>query len=96
VPLGHATSSSEIGGQRIEASGGINQLMIEMAERGLGLTYTFEPMVTEQLRAGRLKRVLEPYSATVPGFFIYFPSRAQRSGRCVCSSKQRRNSHDHA
>jgi hypothetical protein len=46
----------------------------------LGLTYTFEPMVTEQLRAGRLKLVLEPYSATVPGFFIYFPSRAKRSG----------------
>jgi DNA-binding transcriptional LysR family regulator len=44
------------------------QLMIEMAERGLGLTYTFEPMVTEQLRAGRSKLVLEPYSATVPGF----------------------------
>jgi hypothetical protein len=24
--------------------------------------------------------VLEPYAATVPGFFIFFPSRAQRSG----------------
>jgi hypothetical protein len=23
--------------------------------------------------------VLEPYAATVPGFFLYFPSRAQRS-----------------
>lgn len=56
------------------------QMMIEMAERGLGLTYTFEPMVREQLRTGRLKLVLEPYAATVPGFFIYFPSRAQRSG----------------
>jgi DNA-binding transcriptional LysR family regulator len=56
------------------------QMMIDMAEEGLGLTYTFEPMVTEQLRTGRLKLVLEPYSATVPGFFIYFPGRAQRSG----------------
>ena len=56
------------------------QVMIDMAERGLGLTYTFEPMVTKQLRKGGLELVLEPYSATVPGFFIYFPSRAQRSG----------------
>ena len=28
---------------------------------------------------GRLERVLEPYAPTVPGFFLYFPSRAQRS-----------------
>ena len=27
-----------------------------------------------------LKLVLDAYAATVPGFFIYFPSRAQRSG----------------
>lgn len=33
----------------------------------------------EQLRTGRLRRVLEAYAPTVPGFFIYFPSRAQRS-----------------
>jgi DNA-binding transcriptional LysR family regulator len=36
-------------------------------------------MVLEALRAGRLQRVLEAYASTVPGFFIYFPSRARRS-----------------
>jgi DNA-binding transcriptional LysR family regulator len=30
--------------------------------------------------SGRLVRVLEEYAPTVPGFFLYFPSRAQRSG----------------
>ncbi len=50
-----------------------------MAEQGLGLAYAFEPMVMDQLRTGRLQRVLEPYAPTVPGFFLYFPSRAQRS-----------------
>jgi DNA-binding transcriptional LysR family regulator len=70
---------------RVAVRGGLvvdddGQMMIDMAERGMGLTYTFEPMVKEQLRTGRLKLVLEPYSATVPGFFLYFPSRAQRSG----------------
>jgi len=51
----------------------------QLAELGLGLAYTFEPMVMDQLRDGRLERVLERYAPTVPGFFLYFPSRAQRS-----------------
>ena len=33
----------------------------------------------EDLRAGRLVRVLEEYAPTVPGFFLYVPSRAQSS-----------------
>jgi DNA-binding transcriptional LysR family regulator len=53
--------------------------MPSLAESGAGLTYAFEPMVREQLRTGRLKVVLESYAPTVPGFFLYFPSRAQRS-----------------
>lgn len=69
---------------RVPVRGGIvtddSETNAAMAERGLGLAYTFEPRVREQLRSGRLKRVLEPYAPTVPGFFIYFPSRAQRSG----------------
>ncbi len=52
---------------------------VALAEQGLGLAYAMEPMVTAQLRAGTLQPVLEPYAATVPGFFLYFPSRAQRS-----------------
>jgi DNA-binding transcriptional LysR family regulator len=51
-----------------------------LVEQGLGLAYAFEPAVKEQLRSGRLVRVLEEYAPTVPGFFLYFPSRAQRSG----------------
>ena len=37
------------------------------------------PVLTEQLRKDRLRRVLEPCAATAPGFFRYFPSRAQSS-----------------
>jgi DNA-binding transcriptional LysR family regulator len=51
-----------------------------LVEQGLGLAYAFEPAVKEELRTGRLVRVLEEYAPTVPGFFLYFPSRAQRSG----------------
>jgi len=56
-----------------------SQLRLSLAEQGAGLTYVFEPMASEALRAGRLKCVLEPYAATVPGFFLYYPSRAQSS-----------------
>jgi DNA-binding transcriptional LysR family regulator len=55
-------------------------LTVWLAERGLGLAYTLEPMVSSQLRDGRLQQVLEAYAATVPGFFLYFPNRAKSSG----------------
>jgi DNA-binding transcriptional LysR family regulator len=35
--------------------------------------------VLKQLRSGRLQRVLEAYAATVPGYFLYYPSLAQKS-----------------
>ena len=67
----------------IAARGGIltnePQLNVAMAEQGLGLTHTFEPWVTESIRAGRLKTVLDAYAPKVPGFFLCFPSRAQSS-----------------
>jgi DNA-binding transcriptional LysR family regulator len=68
---------------RVPVRGGVvtseGTLSLSLAEQGLGLAYAFEPMAMERLRSGRLQRVLEPYAATVPGFFLYFPSRAQRS-----------------
>jgi DNA-binding transcriptional LysR family regulator len=50
-----------------------------LAEQGLGLAYAFEPMVLEKLQRKRLQIVLEPYAATVPGFFLCFPSATRRS-----------------
>jgi DNA-binding transcriptional LysR family regulator len=68
---------------RVPVRGGVvtndSLLCTSFAEQGLGLAYAFEPNVAKQLRAGTLRRVLEAYAPTVPGFFIYFPSRAQRS-----------------
>jgi DNA-binding transcriptional LysR family regulator len=51
----------------------------EWAEQGLGLSYMFEPLVAEQLRNGRLRQVLEPYSPLAPGFHLYYPNRVQRA-----------------
>lgn len=68
---------------RVPVRGGVvtndSRLRVSLAEQGLGLTYVFEPMVAEPLRSKRLQCVLESYAASVPGFFLYFPSRAQRS-----------------
>jgi hypothetical protein len=33
----------------------------------------------EPLRTGQLQRVLEDYAGNIPGYVLYFPSRAQRS-----------------
>jgi DNA-binding transcriptional LysR family regulator len=55
------------------------ELMRLLAVAGVGLLYTFEPLVADELRRGNLRLVLEPYAAAVPGFFLYFPSRAQVS-----------------
>ncbi|WP_163865009.1 LysR family transcriptional regulator [Myxococcus eversor] len=69
---------------RVPVHGGVvtnnGLMMLSLAEAGAGLMYAFEPQVQEQLRTGRLKVVLEAYAPTVPGFFLYFPSRARRSG----------------
>jgi len=50
-----------------------------LAEQGLGLAYAFEPLVTEQIQAGRLRRVLEPFAPSVAGLFLYYPTRSQHS-----------------
>lgn len=50
-----------------------------LCEAGGGLIYAFEPFIKASLKAGRLQLVLEEYAPTVPGFFLYFPSRAQSS-----------------
>lgn len=68
---------------RVPVRGGLvtndGELRIRLAEEGLGLTYVLEQSVADQLEEGRLEIVLEPWAPRVPGFFLYYPSRAQRS-----------------
>ncbi len=52
---------------------------VSLAAQGMGLAYAFEPAIQEQLTKGTLRVVLEPYAVTVPGYFLYYPARAQRS-----------------
>jgi DNA-binding transcriptional LysR family regulator len=68
---------------RVPVRGGIatndHLVGLSLAAEGAGLAYAFEPAAMEYLRNGRLALVLEAYAPTVPGYFLYFPSRAQRS-----------------
>lgn len=52
-------------------------LMIDAALAGSGIAYVFESLAAPHLEAGRLMRVLEDWCPYYPGFFIYYPSRAQ-------------------
>jgi DNA-binding transcriptional LysR family regulator len=54
-------------------------LMRMLAVAGVGLVYLLDAQLADDLRRGNLRIVLEPYAAAVPGFFLYFPSRAQVS-----------------
>jgi len=50
-----------------------------LALAGVGLIYALEPLIADEIARGRLRIVLEPYAPTVPGLFLYFPSRAKSS-----------------
>lgn len=55
------------------------QFYITMAEAGLGLAYTADLSMREQLADGRLVAVLQDYAPTEQGIFLCFPSREQQS-----------------
>ncbi|RDV00871.1 LysR family transcriptional regulator [Trinickia dinghuensis] len=51
--------------------------MLGAAVRGMGLAQLPEPLAAEGLRKGELMQVLEPFAPTIPGVFLYYPSRRQ-------------------
>lgn len=54
-------------------------LMHGLAVAGVGLLYSMEDRVRSDLKAGRLRVVLERYAPDVPGLYLYYPSRSQVS-----------------
>jgi DNA-binding transcriptional LysR family regulator len=52
---------------------------LNAALTGLGLAYVPEDLVRPHVAAGRLKRVLEEWCPTYPGYHLYYPSRRQSS-----------------
>ena len=50
---------------------------VELAVRGLGLTYNADWILDFHLKARRLVPVLEDFAVQSPGFYLYFLNRAQ-------------------
>jgi SOS response associated peptidase (SRAP) len=61
----------------IPAVGEIPQRDPRDFQRARRIAYCQEGLVARQLAAGTLKEVLKEWSATAPGFHIYYPSRRQ-------------------
>ncbi|CAN5401362.1 LysR family transcriptional regulator [soil metagenome] len=55
------------------------ELVIRGAVEGFGLAYVAEQEVTAYLAEGTLVRVLQDWCQPYPGFFIYYPSRRQKT-----------------
>jgi len=53
------------------------EVLLKSATDGTGVGYLPEPMVALHLAQGRLVSFLEDWSGTVPGVFLYHPSRRQ-------------------
>jgi DNA-binding transcriptional LysR family regulator len=68
---------------RVPVTGGVfsndGLLCASFAKLGVGLSYIVEQYVLDELRTGTLQAVLAPFAPITPGYFLYFPSRAQQS-----------------
>jgi DNA-binding transcriptional LysR family regulator len=51
----------------------------ELVLRGVGIAYIFEPLVRDDLRAGRLRQIMPASSLEEPGLFLYFPRYASET-----------------
>jgi len=52
-------------------------LIREAALAGQGIAYVYEDEVAAEIKAGRLKRILERWCPIFPGYYLYHPSRRQ-------------------
>jgi DNA-binding transcriptional LysR family regulator len=52
-----------------------SDVAVQAALGGVGIAYLFAHQVREWLTRGRLLRVLESWTAPLPGFYLYYPSR---------------------
>jgi DNA-binding transcriptional LysR family regulator len=63
----------------VEGSFTVNdpELVLSATLDGVGISYLAEPLAAPYLAEGRLVTLLEGWSSTLPGVFLYYPSRHQ-------------------
>lgn len=57
------------------------EIMIDAADRGLGIGGALYPMLKEHFQSGRLIPVLEQYWHSYPSLHLYFPQHSQKARR---------------
>jgi DNA-binding transcriptional LysR family regulator len=74
--------------QRISVDGRITlndpELALRAAVDGLGITYTIEALAEPFLRAGQLTRILEDWSVSFQGFYLYYSGHRQVPAALRC------------
>jgi len=77
-----------------------SELAVRAAVDGLGIAYTIEAQAEPFIRSGQLVRVLEDWSPSYEGYFLYYPGHRQvptalralidmvRTGRSPAKSKR--------
>jgi len=53
------------------------ELSAQAASDGVGIAYLIDAQATPWLESGKLTRILEPWSPSFSGFYLYYPSRKQ-------------------
>lgn len=54
-------------------------VMVDAVLSGMGIGYIPESLVVEHIEAGRLVRLLDAWTPTFAGYYLYYPSRRQNS-----------------
>ncbi|MBV0881532.1 LysR family transcriptional regulator [Noviherbaspirillum sp. L7-7A] len=64
---------------RGQFTGNTTPQMLEGALAGIGIAYVPVTLAQQHIESGRLVPVLEDWSPTFPGYYLYYPSRRQPS-----------------
>jgi DNA-binding transcriptional LysR family regulator len=51
--------------------------MLEAAVDGAGIVYSIQDAIEPKVRSGKLEIVLNQFSCTSAGFYLYYPKRSQ-------------------
>jgi len=83
---------------RVEGNLVLNDMdmVLQAAEEGQGMAFSMEDQVREQLKTGRLVRLLEDWCPPFPGYHLYYPSRRQSSAAFSLLVKALRDQHESA
>ena len=56
-----------------------DEMMVDAARDGVGIAFVHEYYAREQIRRGKLVRLLDEWCPAMPGFYLYYPSRKHMS-----------------